>query len=318
MSSSIHALSDFLLHIYRDAHALSPDTFQQSILERLRNLVGFDFAAWGGGGATDRDVYEVKVLDQDPRVLTEWPEVGPEDAFCDLTLDRLNQTWMFDDIQSYRDGVAFNEHWKHYEVSHMMSTIMSEPQGDYVSFLGLFHEDMAHPFSERDRLLVQQLMPHLGEALRMNRDWTVSQAAIGAKGAAMINPAGWILSQQGNFAPLIREEWGVNFDDRVPLALVQAAHEGERWRGHRIQARFKRFGRAFLVRLCPASPLSGLPPRAREVAILFGRGLSYKEVAREMKISPETVRKHLSRAYEILGVRSKAELARATSTSHDF
>lgn len=314
MSRRTAELSEFVLALYRQARELDPDTFRRSTLDRLRGLVPFDFVAWGGGEADERRVDEVLVLDQDERVLTEWPEVGPWDRFCDLTLERLNETWKFDDVPRYRGTLAYNEHWRRYDVSHMMATIMHEPVAGYVSFLGMFHEDMARPFGEDERALVQLLMPHLAEALRLNREWTVATAAAPAEGTALVDGAGRILASREPFAALLQEEWGALPEGRVPGALVRAGSAARQWRGRRIQVAFRAFRENLLLRVRPASPLGELSPRARQVAELFGAGLSYKEVARRMGIAPETVRKHVAAVYEHLGIRSKADLGRLLGT----
>lgn len=315
MQYRIDDFSEFLLQLYREAREMEPDAFQRSVLERLQGLVPFDFIAWGGGEAAERQVTEVTVLNQDQRVLTEWPEVGPWDRFCDLTLQQMNRTWHFDDIPDYRNTLAYNEHWRNFDISHMMATIMCEPMEGFVSFMGLFHEDIARPFSEEERALIQLLMPHLAEALRVNRQWTVTTAGGSADATAMIDSGGRILASQGAFNELIREEWGQEPDDRVPEVLVEASRRGTAWCGRQIQVHFRAFGHNRLLRVRPLPPLSSLPPRAREVAEMFGAGLSHKEVARRLALSPDTVRKHLAYVYEALGIRSKADLGRLLSLS---
>jgi len=55
---------------------------------------------------------------------------------------------------------------------------------------------------------------------------------------------------------------------------------------------------------------AGLSTREREVADAYAAGQSYKEIARELGLSPTTVRSHLRTVYGKLGVTSKIELAR--------
>ncbi|MDZ7747705.1 MAG: helix-turn-helix transcriptional regulator [Halofilum sp. (in: g-proteobacteria)] len=152
-------------------------------------------------------------------------------------------------------------------------------------------------------------MPHLAEALRINREWTVTAAGSGQEGTALVDGAGRILASRPPFEELLREEWHVLPQGRVPEVLVLAGSAGRTWRGRRIQVECRAFGEQLLLRVRPASPLDILAPRAREAAELFGGGLSYKEVARRMGISPDTARKHVACVYEQLGVRSKAALA---------
>ena len=55
---------------------------------------------------------------------------------------------------------------------------------------------------------------------------------------------------------------------------------------------------------------ASLTPSEREVAQLAARGLTNREVAERLFVSPKTVEASLSRAYSKLGIRSRAELGR--------
>ena len=61
-----------------------------------------------------------------------------------------------------------------------------------------------------------------------------------------------------------------------------------------------------------ACVLAVLTPRQREVLLLVGTGLTNRQVARRLQISPGTVRAHLEHSYERLGVGTRtAAIARA-------
>jgi len=53
---------------------------------------------------------------------------------------------------------------------------------------------------------------------------------------------------------------------------------------------------------------NGLTPREREVARLVARGLSNKQVARELGLSSGTVKLHLHRTFQKLGVNGRSSL----------
>jgi DNA-binding CsgD family transcriptional regulator len=55
-------------------------------------------------------------------------------------------------------------------------------------------------------------------------------------------------------------------------------------------------------------------PRQREIMLLLAKGLSDKEIAARLQLSPHTVRTHLQRLYAQHGLRNRAEAA-ATWTS---
>jgi DNA-binding CsgD family transcriptional regulator len=57
-----------------------------------------------------------------------------------------------------------------------------------------------------------------------------------------------------------------------------------------------------------SDPLGKLSTRERQVAERYARGESYKTIAEALFVSPSTVRSHLNKIYEKLGVHNKAEL----------
>jgi DNA-binding CsgD family transcriptional regulator len=52
----------------------------------------------------------------------------------------------------------------------------------------------------------------------------------------------------------------------------------------------------------------GLSPREAEMAVMIGRGLSNKEIAEQLFISPATVRTHIYNLYRKVGAGSRVEL----------
>ena len=56
--------------------------------------------------------------------------------------------------------------------------------------------------------------------------------------------------------------------------------------------------------------VDSLSNREQEVAAAYAAGQSYKEIARDLGLSPTTVRSHLRTVYSKLGVTSKIDLAR--------
>lgn len=59
----------------------------------------------------------------------------------------------------------------------------------------------------------------------------------------------------------------------------------------------------------PAGPLAGLTPQEEQIARLAAKGLSNREIAAQLFLSPRTVGHHLYKAYPKLGIASRAELA---------
>jgi DNA-binding NarL/FixJ family response regulator len=52
-----------------------------------------------------------------------------------------------------------------------------------------------------------------------------------------------------------------------------------------------------------------LSPREREVMVLAAKGFANKQIARELKVAEGTVKLHLHRTYQKLGIKSRFALA---------
>lgn len=65
------------------------------------------------------------------------------------------------------------------------------------------------------------------------------------------------------------------------------------------------------------SPLDGLTPRERDVALQVAGGASNKEVASRLEITPRTVKAHMGAIFDKLGVRDRLQLVLALRGSGD-
>jgi DNA-binding NarL/FixJ family response regulator len=93
-------------------------------------------------------------------------------------------------------------------------------------------------------------------------------------------------------------------------SALHAAARGERFLSRGVDARALTEQRTRRERGDHAMPLDPLSPREREVFMLQTRGLSSKEIARELFISDKTVQTHRARIFRKLRVHSAAELVR--------
>ncbi len=161
--------------------------------------------------------------------------------------------------------------------------------------------------------------------IRLDRPWML---AVGGRGRGML------LGARGDLAAAVRcTEDALAQHDRVPMAFEWARTQlllGQLQRKQRRQDvaastvrdaldTFERLGTTVWAerarkQLTPAKlgPRGGtlLTPSERRVAELAATGMKNRDVAAELFISPKTVEANLSRVYQKLGIRSRAELGR--------
>jgi DNA-binding NarL/FixJ family response regulator len=64
-----------------------------------------------------------------------------------------------------------------------------------------------------------------------------------------------------------------------------------------------------------AGSLGDLSPREREIAVLVAGGMSNREIAESLLISPKTVERHVTNVLSKVGLRNRTELATRVSAS---
>ncbi len=311
MTSDLRTVSDFLLNLYLAAQQHAPDQFQRETLLSLQRFLPFDFAGWGGGTQESRKVTDVTMLHQSPDFFSEWEKVAHRDEYCDLALARLNRTVLFDDVPEFRRSFAYNEHWRLFDVRNMIATIMLEPVDGYVTFMGLCASDPLQRYTEEHRALKQLLMPHVCSALRLNRRSVLDRIDAPGDGIAVVDRAGRVLASRPPFWSIVREEWA-GARTSIPLAVEREPHATAwSWRGNAIQLHAQPLGHHHVLRASLRSPLECLTAREAEIIEHVVRGNSHKEVARLLELAPATVRNHLAKVHDKLGISTRAELVRA-------
>lgn len=89
-------------------------------------------------------------------------------------------------------------------------------------------------------------------------------------------------------------------------AYVELERLGSTYRLHQVAAELRRLGKRPPTRRRASGELTVVE---QELAALVARGLTNREIAREMNLSPKTVEVYLTRIYAKLGYRSRVELA---------
>lgn len=308
MEEELARYNEFLLQLYRDAEECAPGDFQRQSLQHLTGLLPSDCAAWGGGYAAQRSITDLVVWNENSRILTDWHHVREVDPLCDMNLRRLGEVHHIGEIPGYRDSLAFNEHWRRYDIHQLMATIINEPQTNYVSFIALCHTDPAYPYTEWGRTLTQAILPHLIQAQRQNQRIYLQKLANPSQAVALVSAGGLVQASHSAFDALLRDHW--NQHSRLPGPVMDSLREHKVWRAGGLEARAQCLGSGYLVRLEIGSSLDSLSPREREVAELYASGLNYKEIAQRFGRSPATVRNLLARCYQKLDVHDKVALIR--------
>lgn len=314
-----------LLHLYRLSHEQPVENFQDAALELLKPVLPFDSAWWGSATVTDSglDVHTIHLYRQPEEMLQAYEEVKHLDTAAQAVTLRPADTLAFDGHHLFggRHQKAARDYVRRFEQSHFFVGSILVPDRRFTRWLTLFRSSPEEHCTEGERSLLSHLMPHVQQALELNRLTHLRQlpqsSGSARLGTALADPRGMVQHMDPVFEYALRAEWPGWHGPRLPDQVLCTAQRGEQ----RLVARTlvitlrAQHGMLWLMAR-PRLAIDALSPREESVARLVAKGLSHKQIAALHKRSPATVRNQIRSVYEKLSVSNVAALVEALSQSH--
>lgn len=314
--------NQLLLRLYRLSHEQPVEHFQDAALELLKPVLPFDSAWWGSATVTDAglDVHTIHLYRQPEEMLQAYEEVKHLDTAAQAVTMRPSDTLAFDGHYLFggRSQRAARDYVRRFEQSHFFVGSILIPERRFTRWLTLFRASTEAHCTETERSLLGNLMPHVQQALELNRLTHLRQLpqAPGNDhlGTALADPRGMVQHMDAVFEHALRTEWPGWHGPRLPAQVLCTAQRAE----HRLVARtlvitlHARHGMLWLLAR-PRRAVDSLSPRENSVARLVAKGLTYKQIAALHKRSPATVRNQIRSVYDKLNVSNVAALIEALS-----
>lgn len=308
------ALTKFLLDLHERSNELGYRELQRYVFERIVTVIPFQTGIFAlgsfKGGAPEG--HDALFFGSSMELMTSWAELRHEDRISDWSFANPGKTGAFDTSAGIYDGFTqILEHCRRWGMAHILCTAVVDAGTGLYWLFSLYRDEPSNPYGEHERAAMELLAPHIVSAARRAR---VNQLRArthisGERGAAAIiaNDRGMILEAEPELSTLLRTEWPKWVGPTLPAELINA-DKGVRVLHGALAFRADASDDVVLFHVRRAVPADQLSAREREVAEAFASGASYLELARTLKLAPNTVRRHLSNIYEKLGISSKAEL----------
>ncbi len=315
-------LSEALLALYALVRGIPTAGFRDEALDAIKPFLPFHRAQWGTyiQDGDDWTVHSYHPHGMSIEKHLEWRRLRQHDQVAQRISSHPGRTFSVDIL---RQRMAIHpdmlEHIRKWGLERTLSTAWRDPLVQIWVAIGVHRGAADPPFSERDRRLMQQLVPHLIQAWNANAilytDRTTASDREPARRRALVDREGLITSVEPGFAELLRSEFVDWQGPRLPAALTKAilGREADAYRGRTLAAARLRETRdgLHLVAVRPLAPVDRLTARELAVARDFAAGRTYKEIAAGYGVSPATVRNQLQTVYGKLDVGSKIALAKA-------
>jgi DNA-binding CsgD family transcriptional regulator len=315
----LESVSPLILCLYQFGRDVPIESFRRWALDRLRELIPFDSAMWGTGSESPQAINSVFLYNQPRTLIDDYVQGGwqAQDFLRNACVTYPSETINLANLISREDWhrtALYRKFTRKYGVEWILCTAQVEPVSSLNAFISLWRSDTQKPFTEAERRCKQVLMPHLIESMRINCLWNFHAAAMPTTyrrthAMALCDRAGILHECSRAFTALIRSEWPQWQGAKLPSALVSSLSRG-RYAGKHIDVSVSPVNDQWLLRADSLGLTDRLGRREREVAAMYARGMSYREIAQSMGLAPTTVRNQLRTGFKKLGVNSKVELAR--------
>ena len=308
-------LSGVLLGLYTAAREVGMGEFQDAALALIQPLVAFACATWATGRILSGGVvhHGVHLMGEPPDRLIDYEEVKHQDIAAFKIGKNPGRAFAFHAPSLFRERryAGIREYAKRWQHQNYVLTSRFDQDSGLLEWLGVYRGDAFDQYSERERQLLERLLPHMSEALTINRVLNLKQdSPTRALGAAIVDRFGVLHHADAKFVELLRREWPRWGDRSLPLALVEhlGCSAGGRYLGRWTVLCGSPVRDLLLLRARQRTPVDELTPRQLAVAHHVADGLPYKDIAQRLGISPATVRNYAQAIYERLGVHSRHEL----------
>ncbi|WP_075792140.1 helix-turn-helix transcriptional regulator [Massilia putida] len=195
-----------------------------------------------------------------------------------------------------------------HDLHSILATAVPDSSGRLMQFISLYRPEGARPFTEAERAVKEALVPHLMRAWEAN--WDAAPASGSAPPAALLSVDGEVIAADAGFTALLRAAWPGWCGKR--LVLRGDGFEGPRTATASVSITVAPGGAPGTRRVLLRPNRNGtLTAREHAVAGHYANGLSYKEIAKALGITPDTVRSYIKACYTKLEVRNKVQLQQA-------
>ena len=306
----LQAFSTLALDLQRLAQHQDIEHFQHHALARLSQLLAFDSAWWGRAAVIDGmpEEHNSYLYHLPPHYLADWQSI----RHLDVTVGRVHATpgqAVIIDMRDPANGSALNWLGQRHGLGQLLCVIHIDLQTHLSDHLTLYRKPGAPRFNTHDCLLLNNLMLHLVAAVSANQIRTLvamRETLTHPRNLALAvcDARGVLQCTERGFVDLLLSEWPGWSGPTLPVPVDERGYEGKH-----IHLQVWGVGDQWLLAARGQRVLHQLSPRENDVAQGFGEGKTYKEVARDLGLSPNTVRHHLRAIYSKLGVKDKAHIA---------
>ncbi len=302
----------FIAQLYRSTQHIALGHFRQWALEGLRTHIDFSAAIWSTGHLSTRSFHTHTVLglpENYPQRLLEYLPLNPiSKRLFNHPEQPVDMADVVSDGEFYSSRI-YKELFGPLGIERILSSISIESRSGLYTLITLYRSERGAVFMPQEKARHQRLLFHLLQSSSQARISHLRQfktVSDDLNSHAICDQHGIYHEVEPGFLDLMEENYPQAQSQQLPFALPETVHP-QVFDGLHVQC--EQLGDLYRLAARPARPFDQLTLREQEVVTAVTKGLSFKQAARNMNLSPSTVSNHLYRVYQKLNISNRAELA---------
>lgn len=321
-----------VIELYRAAQEMAVDEFREFSMGLLNSLVPFDSAMHGSGPLMQQgmQIQEIYLHHKPVEQLADYAAITHADPVLEAARANPGRVIRFHPPTLFagKEKRPLFDYAKRYEHGNGMSTVHVDHDAPHAQLFGMWRADKDRHFLKQDSWVVEQVLPHLLEAHKVNQALAVHRTVKDAERStvAIASQNGMLHFCGAGFRKLLNMEWaeweGAILPGPLMEGLARAGSAG--FCSPTIRVTAKGAGEVLFLKASRVSALApctsicpellqnahGLTPAEARVAIALLEGSSAREVANYLGVSFNTVRTQIKEIYAKLGVNSRANFVK--------
>lgn len=307
-------LNRFVADLYLATSKIELAEYRDWALAQLHDLIDFDGAIWSNGHQQTVRFHNHTLVNVDESLtqcLLDNLSINP---LADKLFDNLGVPIDMRDLMSDEDFYCSQIYltcFKPHGIERVLSSIHLDERTGLFTLLSLYRFKRDRPFSDNDKYSQKQALYHLLTAAKhtlfLQLEYSNNSQTKIHKNShkAICDNQGYFHQVQSSFIDLLEQFYPNNKLLKLPFILDVAK---QNYQVDGLQVELKSFNDLIIVEIWPQGPLDTLSLREQEIVQTLAKGLTFKEAARQLDLSPSTVSNHLYRIYQKLNIGSKSEL----------
>lgn len=307
----------FISLLYRKAADVPLEKYPHWALDLLQQVISFDGAIWGTGHVSTQQFHTHTAVDVSPEIfksLKETLDINPIFAtFQDKQGEAIDMADVYND-ESFYQSELYQQCFEPFGIERILSSIHIDERSGIFTLLTLYRYDRGNTFTANEKETQTRLLYHLLSATSYRQFHALNENTANTNldvVSAICDEEGAYHAVEARFLDLIEPITSGERKQHFPFELIRSQNEFSIMHLHFT---VEKLGELFRISVRSKNRIDDLSNREKQVVQGICEGNTFKQIAKNLSLSPSTVSNHLYRIYDKLGINSRSELVSIAHT----